>query len=227
MCVLALLGACTPATKPPATQTTFAGPPLQFATCAPGGPAFTIVAKDIKFSTSCLSTRANTPISIRFENRDVGVNHNVDILPRPFGYNTPAKAVLFGNIVKGPATVTYRSSGLPAGLLFMVCYVHHDVMFGYVGVAPDASPSSGTTGTTFHVSWATPQDAPAGYAWDVQLKRPNSAVFVDWLHGQTALGADFTPDAGPGTYSFRVWQYHPPTSILGYSPPVSIDVAAG
>jgi hypothetical protein len=202
----------------------FGTAPLISASCAPGGTSFTIVAKNIRFSTNCLAMRANTPFRIAFENRDAGVNHNVEILPRPFGYNTPPTPSLFGRIVKGPVTVTYRSSGLPAGLLFMSCYVHHDVMFGLVGVAPQATPVTGKDGMTFHVAWATANDAPDGYFWNVQIRRPGSSAFVDWKLAQSGLGADFIPDAGPGTYSFRVWQYHPPTSVLGYSPAVSITV---
>ena len=184
----------------------------------------TVIAKSFAFNRTCFSYAANTPVSIQFINRDVGVNHNIVFLPRPWGYNTPPKAALFGPIVKGPADVVYGARGLPAGLLFMVCYVHHDTMFGLVGVAPLVSPSSGSTADRFRIVWADETDAPRGYRWDVQIERPHAAGFTTWKTDLTGFGVDFVPDAGPGAYRFRVWQHHPPTGIIGYSPAASIAV---
>ncbi|HLW18245.1 MAG TPA: hypothetical protein VKV69_12900 [Actinomycetota bacterium] len=221
-----LLAACTTSpTVAPGSEPSIGEPPLIFASCAPSPRSITIVAKNIAFNTHCLNARANTPLTIRFVNEDVGVNHNVDILPRPWGYNTPAKAVLFGRIVLGPVTVRYPSNGFPAGLLFMVCYVHHDVMYGLVGVAPIVTPTSGSASTRFHLTWANVTDAPPGYVWDVQVRRPGSATFVDWKRSLKEFGADFVPDAGSGVYSFRVWQHLPARGVIGYSPEVSLTAS--
>jgi len=192
--------------------------------CAPTPRKITIVARGSRFNTTCMSYASNTPLQIRFLNQDAGINHDVVILPKPWGYNTPPKAVLFGAIVKGPADITYRSNGFPAGLLFMVCYVHHDTMFGLVGVAPQVSPAIGSPSQRFRITWATPANSPANYLWDVQIERPRTTTFVAWRTDLTGFGTDFTPDSGPGIYRFRVWQHHPPTGVIGYSPASMINV---
>jgi virginiamycin B lyase len=56
------------------------------------------------------------------------------------------------------------------------------------------------------VTWAS-GDAPAGFAFDVQVKQPGSSSFTDWRAGVTELNGVFGPSdplwVGPGTYSFR------------------------
>jgi hypothetical protein len=39
-------------------------------------------------------------------------------------------------------------------------------------------------------------------AFDVQVKRPGSSQWSDWMTGQTASQGTFTPDVA-GTYTFR------------------------
>ncbi len=70
-----------------------------------------------------------------------------------------------------------------------------------VKVALNASPTSGTTSTAFTITWSS-ANAPAGFAFDIQIRRPAGA-WVDWMTGQTGKSALFTPDAGVGTYQFR------------------------
>jgi plastocyanin len=59
-----------------------------------------------------------------------------------------------------------------------------------------ASPSSYT------VTWAA-APPPAGLAEYIQVKRPGSTSFTNWLTSQTGTSATFSPDAGAGTYSFH------------------------
>ncbi len=73
---------------------------------------------------------------------------------------------------------------------------------GTVAVQMTAAPANGTTTTSFTVRWASAA-LPAGYVSDVQIRRPGASAFSNWLQSQTATGTTFTPDAGPGTYSFR------------------------
>jgi len=133
--------------------------------------------------------------------------------------------VFVGPIVKGQKTVVSTISSLPAGLLTFQCDLHPDQMRGLFAVAPVVSPATGSTGMGFVVSWATPADAPPGYVFDVQIRRPGSASFRDWRTRQSGYQATFVPDA-PGTYAFRVSVYPAKGELrpIGYSPAGSIEV---
>ena len=77
---------------------------------------------------------------------------------------------------------------------------------------------------------ATATDAPAGSAFDVQVKVPGSASFTDWRTGVTSLQGTFAPSdpqwAGPGTYSFRSRLRQVSTGAAsGYSPQGSISLS--
>ncbi|SRR6266511_291267 len=73
---------------------------------------------------------------------------------------------------------------------------------GTVQVGLVASPTKGGTQTAFVLTWASGA-LPAGYVADVQVQRPGSTTWSNWLTGQTATSGTFTPDAGVGTYRFR------------------------
>jgi plastocyanin len=71
-----------------------------------------------------------------------------------------------------------------------------------VKVSMAAAPLSGTRTTAFTLTWA-PGSASSGYAYDVQVRRPGAAAYVDFAMGTAGSGATFTPDAGSGAYAFR------------------------
>jgi streptogramin lyase len=96
---------------------------------------------------------------------------------------------------------------------------------GTIKVPIKVSPTTGTTSTTFTITWSS-ITAPSGYVFDVQIKRPGSAAFVNWMTAQTASSATFVPDAGIGTYSFRAQLRNTGnTKTSGYSPVGSIKVS--
>ena len=64
------------------------------------------------------------------------------------------------------------------------------------------SPASGNATTTFTIQWAGGA-APAGFVFDIQIKRPGSTSWQNWKTGQTVASATFVPDTGTGTYQFR------------------------
>jgi hypothetical protein len=70
-----------------------------------------------------------------------------------------------------------------------------------VDVAPDAEPPSGPVGSSFTITWAT-EDAPAGFAFDVQVKIPGSTVWSPWMSATTSPSATYVP-AAAGVYGFR------------------------
>jgi hypothetical protein len=75
-------------------------------------------------------------------------------------------------------------------------------MHGTVSVPMKFNPKKGGTGTTYTITWATAAP-PAGFAFDVQIKRPGAAGFTAFRTGVTALSATFRPDAGTGSYQFQ------------------------
>ena len=99
-----------------------------------------------------------------------------------------------------------------------------DLATGSVKVPVTAKPKSGGTSTGFTLTWAA-GPPPAGFVFDVQVKRPGHSSFVDWKHGTSALSAKFTPDAGKGTYSFRARLRKASSgAVSGYSAALKIKV---
>jgi hypothetical protein len=73
---------------------------------------------------------------------------------------------------------------------------------GTIKVPMDVTPKSGSVRTTFTVTWAA-GPPPAGFVYDVQIKRPGSSNYINWKMGQLAPAATYVPTSGPGTYSFH------------------------
>jgi plastocyanin len=108
----------------------------------------TLVAHNIAFDKKEIAFNADKPLAIEFTNDDAGTPHNVAI------YDTPAaaKSVFVGDIFQGVATRRYPlPKGLPKGIYFFRCDVHHQ-MNGTLNVGNaaggPASPSAGGTPTT-------------------------------------------------------------------------------
>ena len=105
---------------------------------------------------------------------------------------------LFSSGPKAPVSY-HRFTYIGAGTYGVVDALHHT---GTVKVALKAAPASGTVSTPFTITWSSAV-APAGFTFDVQVLRPGSSTWSNWLTGQTAKSGVFTPDAGAGTYQFR------------------------
>ncbi len=108
------------------------------------------------------------------------------------------------------------------------CSFHGD-QFGMIGklkVTPSASPKTGATSTSFTISWAKTAP-PSGIVFDVKIKRPGQKFArLTPPNGTTDLSTSFTPDAGPGTYSFRARLRDPAKGLTsGYSPARRVTVS--
>jgi plastocyanin len=91
-----------------------------------------------------------------------------------------------------------------------------------VRVAPTAVPLAGNESTQFTITWA--KAAIPGFVFDVQIRRPGLG-WQDWKVDVATLSGRFTPDAGPGQYSFRARIQNVSTSrTSAYSPRVTITV---
>jgi plastocyanin len=103
-----------------------------------GAPALTVTASGLQFDTKEIDLTANTPTTIRFDNKDAGVQHNIAIYE-----DDSLKKLLFrGELDTGPGTVDYRVPGLPAGTYYFHCDVH-PTMNGTVVVTEGAGGQTG------------------------------------------------------------------------------------
>ena len=111
-----------------------------------GGPAVTIslTAKGIAFDKTTLSVPAGKPFAIAFDNQDSRIQHDVQIFDNESFTGTP---LLNGEIVTGPAKVTYEAPALDPGTYYFHCSVHPTQMQGTIEAAP-ATPGGGGTRIT-------------------------------------------------------------------------------
>jgi plastocyanin len=93
---------------------------------APGGLA--IVAQNIKFDVDKLSTPADKPFKVAFDNKDAGVAHDFDVL------DSSGKKVFDGQDFAGPGQKTYDVPALTAGAYKFECSIHPALMFGVLTV---------------------------------------------------------------------------------------------
>jgi hypothetical protein len=126
---------------------------------------------------------------------------------------------LFDSGPVGPGG-SYERSFVAAGVYPYRCDFHPD-MTGSVRVPVGASPVVGLTTTSFTIRWAS-GPVGAGYAVDLQIKRPR-ASWVRWRRGQVVTEGQFVPDRGPGVYSFRA-RLRGASGTSGWSYPVHVTV---
>ena len=95
---------------------------------AAAGPKIDLVAQNVKFDKADLTAPANTPFTIHFDNRDAGINHDVDIL------DTSGAKVFDGRDFPGPAAQDYGVGPLAPGTYKFECSIHPALMFGTLTV---------------------------------------------------------------------------------------------
>jgi plastocyanin len=122
------------------------------------------------------------------------------------------------------AGATFKYFFLSAGNYKYICTIHPTQMKGWIRIKPTAIPPSGGVSTTFTVTWAADK-APAGFVFDIQIKRPGGN-WTTWLSDQTNQNGSFVPDQGTGTYQFRGRYRNTVSSkATAYSPAVLIVVS--
>jgi cytochrome c oxidase subunit II len=128
--------ASTPTPMPSAmpSQTTMPMPssgatPSSTIPAPPAAPQTNIdlVATGLAFNLSTITVPAGAQITIHFDNRDSGIPHNFAV----YTDASAAKSIFIGQIISGPATVTYTFTA-PAspGSYFFRCDVHPTMMVG-------------------------------------------------------------------------------------------------
>ena len=86
---------------------------------SPSGDAVSIVAKDLKFTQTAVSVKADKAFQIAFDNQE-GAPHNVAIS------DASGKTVYKGEIVSSKP-ITYDVPALAAGTYTFICDVHPDM----------------------------------------------------------------------------------------------------
>ena len=88
------------------------------ASVAPGGTVLTQTANNFAFGTTALSAPAGVAFQIEFDNQDTGQTHNIEIK------DANNQTVFKGEIITGPAKITYDVPALAAGSYTFNCTVH-------------------------------------------------------------------------------------------------------
>ena len=122
----ALAAGC--ADTPPANGTPTPDAPTAATGGGAGEPvAIALEARDMQFDTDILVAPAGATVTVAFENRDAGVQHNLAVYT-----DASAGTVIFkGPVVTGPgsATYTFTAPSTP-GTYFFRCDLHPEQMTG-------------------------------------------------------------------------------------------------
>ncbi len=79
-------------------------------------------AINIAFEQTEISAPADAPFVIRFDNKDGGIPHNVEIK------DASGMSMFKGEIITGPAQKQYQVPALAAGTYMFACTVHPNMM---------------------------------------------------------------------------------------------------
>lgn len=206
-------------------------------TGGPGAPALTVTASGLKFDTSTITLSADTKTTIRFENKDGGVQHNIAI----YQDDSLSKVLFKGDLVTGPDSIDYQVPPLPAGTYYFHCDVH-PTMNGQVVVEQGAAGGGGGTesggggatvqpatvvasGLSFDTDALTiPANTPssleldnrdAGTSHNIAIYPSSTDLSTPLFRGDVITGPGTTtyhiPPLDPGTYYFHC-DVHPAMS---------------
>jgi len=92
-----------------------------------GGGGITVVAEELAFAPTEFELPADTPTSITFDNRDDAGTfgpHNIAI----YTDDSFASGLFVGDLIQGPATVTYDVPAIPEGSYPFRCDVHPQML---------------------------------------------------------------------------------------------------
>jgi plastocyanin len=89
-----------------------------------------IAAKNTAFDKDCLAEPANKAFTLTFNNQDTGIPHNVEIYTDKTASKRLGGATGPADLIKGPASTTYRVPALPPGRYYFHCDAHPDSMTG-------------------------------------------------------------------------------------------------
>jgi plastocyanin len=103
---------------PPPAAGPASAPPSTPSSSASTGAVLHISAQNIAFDTNHLEAPAGQAFVLVFDNNDPGVPHNVEIM------DANGTSMFKGEIITGPATISYQVPALASGSYTFVCDVH-------------------------------------------------------------------------------------------------------
>ncbi|HEX9123699.1 MAG TPA: cupredoxin domain-containing protein [Actinomycetota bacterium] len=86
-----------------------------------GATTSTVAAEGIAFDTAEIHLPGNQAVTLTFENKDAGIQHNIAIFPSESDLQNP---LFRGEIVTGPATTQYQIPALQPGTYYFHCDIH-------------------------------------------------------------------------------------------------------
>jgi plastocyanin len=96
-----------------------------------------VTAQGTKFAETDLTLRAGADVTIDFDNKDSGTQHNISIFKGP---DAEAPVLFRGSIVTGPKVARYTFEAPPPGKYFFHCDVHPQQMTGTITVNSGGGP---------------------------------------------------------------------------------------
>ncbi|HET7868996.1 MAG TPA: cupredoxin domain-containing protein [Actinomycetota bacterium] len=181
-----------------------------------GGPGVTIslTAKGVAFDKTKLSVPADKPFAIAFDNQDAGIQHDVQIFDNERFTGTP---LLNGEIVTGPAKVTYDAPALDPGTYFFHCSVHPAQMQGTIDATAGAPGGGGARvtvaaqGLQFDTDRIELPAAPSiiHFENDDPGIQHNIAIFTDSSLGTNLFRGEIV--TGPAAIDYRIPPLEPGT----------------
>jgi plastocyanin len=160
------------------------------------------------FAQTSLSVPAERPLTIEFDNQDVGIQHNVVIFD---GEDEGAPVLFDGEVSTGPTTTPYAVEPVAIGSYFFHCEVHPTTMTGTIEAAEVAGEGGegGPVVSASNLEFDTdviqlPADQAAAITFDNQDPAVvhNISIFQDDSLAQNLFdGPDIT---GPAEATYEV-----------------------
>ncbi len=151
------------------------------AKAAASGPApqtVTLTASGTKFLQTSLAFTAGARVTVQFQNKDSGVQHNFALFQ---GKDASGPVIFRGDLVTGPGTAPYTFTAPPPGTYFFHCDVHPTAMFGSHSLRPSSRPPGRRSPSTSPTRTQGPRTTwPCSTA---RTRRPRRSSTATWSPG--------------------------------------------
>lgn len=174
----------------------------------PPRPVVALAARDIAFDPTMLQVPAGTAFTLRFDNQDANVQHNVQIFDNPDHAGTP---LFSGELVTGVQRMDYLVDALDEGTYFFHCVVHPN-MTGemHAEPGPPGGPvGGGITVVAQGVAFDTSKiELPPGESTTITFEnrdagtQHNIAIYTNSSLEQELFNGELI--TGPGTVTYRI-----------------------